>query len=374
MKKIIYLDNAATTPLDEAVLNEMVKTSLSFGNPSAYYDYGYEVADILKHCRENIASSIHCISTEIYFTSGGTESDNWALRFVAPGSHIITTAIEHHAILNTCKYLEKCGVDVTYIQPDKYGLVHVEDIESAIRPNTKLISVMAANNEIGTIQPIHDIGVLAAAKNMVFHVDAVQAYGHIPVDVNFDNIDMLSVSAHKFNGPKGVGFLYISNRIPLQPMIYGGGQQRGMRPGTENVMGIVGMSKAQEIAIDKMNERNENISWLRDYLEDGILSEIPDVYINGSKLKRLPNNTNICFTGIRSEQLLSLLNMNGICASAGSACNSSSVEPSHVLTAIGLSEDDANASLRFTLSHSNTKEEIDFVIDTLKRSVVQLRR
>ncbi len=376
MKPIIYMDNAATTKPFKEVVDAMAPYYKEyFYNPSANYDKAYEINDVLQECRRTIADTIGCKPNEIYFTSGGSESDNWALRYAKPGQHIITSKIEHHAILNTCKYLEAKGIEVTYIDVDEYGTVNLEDIEKSIRPNTSLISIMTANNEIGTIQPILDISRIASDNNIVFHTDAVQAYGHKDIDVNYLGIDMLSASAHKFNGPKGVGFLYVDDAINLKPFIFGGMQQNNMRAGTENVPGIVGMTKAAEVSCDLDNiYYNVIISELRDYLQSKIMIEIPNIIINGDISNRLENNLNVSFIGVRGEQLLSQLAMNGIYASTGSACNAFSPDPSHVLKAIGLSDEDASSSVRFTLSKYNTKEEIDYVVDVLKRSVNDLRR
>ena len=377
MKPVIYLDNAATTkPATEVVDAMKPYFEQLYYNPSASYDKSYEVADALAECRSIIAKTLDCEPSEIYFTSGGTEADNWALRFVKPGQHIITSKIEHHAVLNTCKYLEKFGVEVTYLNVDKYGQLMLSDLEENIKDNTVLISIMSANNEIGTIQPVVGISTIAAENNIVFHTDAVQYYGHNNINVNVLGIDMLSVSAHKFNGPKGVGFLYVSNRIPLRPMIYGGMQERGVRAGTENVPGIIGMAKAAELACSNINQRWRYVSDLRDYMQNEIINEIPDVAINGYSefSTRLANNLNISFEGVRGEQLLRLLSDNGIYASTGSACNSSSSEPSHVLKAIGLSDEEANSSIRFSLSHENTVDELKYTVDVLKRCVNDLRR
>lgn len=370
----IYLDNAATTPLSPIVLEAMMPYFIDkFYNPSANYEKAHEINISLQQCRETIASTLGCETSEIYFTSGGSESNNWALRFVKPGQHIITSKIEHHSILNTCKYLETQGVEVTYVEVDRNGFVDPIEFETSIQSNTTLASIMTANNEIGTIQKISKLAEIASKHNIPFHTDAVQAYGHMHIDVNYMGIDMLSASAHKFNGPKGVGFLYVSNRIPLKPLIYGGGQQFGKRAGTENVPGIVGMTRAAELAYENMSKKNQYIYDLRNSFKKSLLSEIPNVSVNGSDVSRLANNLNVSFAGVRGEQLLTLLSMNGICASSGSACNSSSNEPSYVLKAIGLSDEEANSSIRFTLSDSNTKEEIDYTVDVLKRCVEDLR-
>lgn len=375
MKPIIYLDNAATTPLSPIVFEAMKPYFIDqFYNPSANYEKAHEINILLQQCRETIASTLGCEASEIYFTSGGSESNNWALRFVRPGQHIITSKIEHHSILNTCKYLETQGVEVTYVEVDRNGFVDPIEFETSIQSNTTLASIMTANNEIGTIQKITKLAEIASEHNVQFHTDAVQAYGHMSLDVNLMGIDMLSASAHKFNGPKGVGFLYVSNRIPLKPLIYGGDQQFGKRAGTENVPGIVGMTRAVELAYENISKRNQYVYDLRNSFKNRILSEIPNVSVNGSDISKLANNLNVSFAGVRGEQLLTLLSMNGICASTGSACDTSSGEPSHVLKAIGLSDEEANSSIRFTLSDSNTKEEIDYAVDVLKRCVEDLRR
>ena len=374
MKPRIYLDNAATTPmLCEAMLAMSPYYMDQFYNPSSRYGEAYNVSNVIRSCRERISETINCKPKEIYFTSGGSESDNWALRCANQGDHIITSKIEHHAILNTCKYLEQCGVEVTYVDVDENGFVNVEDIENAIKDNTVLISIMMANNEIGTIQQIGEIAKIAKKNNVYMHTDAVQAYGHIEINVDKIDIDMMSVSAHKFGGPKGVGFLYMRNGVELSPLIYGGYQQFGKRAGTENVAGIVGMTTAAEISYHNIKENESYIKELTSYLADGI-SKIGGVRLNGDPTQRLSNNLNYSFVGVRGEQLLTLLSDNGICVSTGSACNSASTEPSHVLKAIGLSDDDANSSIRFTVSVNNTKEEIDYTIRVLKQSVEQLRR
>ena len=376
MKPMIYMDNAATTmPLPSVVEAMLPYYKERFYNPSANYDVAYDVNDILQNCRRTIADTIGCKPNEIYFTSGGSESDNWALRNVKPGQHIITSKIEHHAILNTCRYLESQGVEITYVDVDKYGTVMLSQLADSIKPNTSLISIMTANNEIGTIQPILDIAEIASANNIIFHTDAVQAYGHKEIDVAKLGVDMLSASAHKFHGPKGVGFLYVNDKVKLHPLIFGGMQQNGMRAGTENVPGIVGMAKASEISCAPNSLYYNNIIRdLRDYLQVRIMAEIPNVIVNGNINARLDNNLNISFIGVRGEQLLSQLAMNGIYTSTGSACNAFSPEPSHVLKAIGMSDEDASSSIRFTLSKYNTKEEINYVVDVLKRSVNDLRR
>ena len=373
MKPLIYLDNAATTPMLPEVIDAMRPYFIDkFYNPSSHYEQSYEINDEIKKAKETIASTLNCLPEEIYFTSGGTESDNWALHFAKPGEHIITSKIEHHAILNTCKYLETCGVEVTYLDVDSYGFVDPDDVVVAIKDNTVLISIMTANNEIGTIQSINKIGEISTHHNIVLHTDAVQAYGHLPIDVQKCGINMLSASGHKFHGPKGIGFLYIKNGIELPNLVYGGQQQFGRRSGTENVPSIIGMAKAAEIMHNMNNMETSYVKMLREYMKYEIINSIPNVKVNGS-YHRLSNNLNISFSGVRGEQLLTLLSMNGICASTGSACNSGSDAPSHVLKAIGLSDEEANSSIRFTLSEQTTKEEIDYTVDVLIRSVEQLR-
>lgn len=346
----------------------------NFFNPSANYDASYEIRDVINNSRMVIANTISCKPDEIYFTSCGSESDNWALSYVKPGQHIITSLIEHHAIINTCKKLELCGVEVTYLPVDQYGRIDLDELKSAIQSNTVLISVMAANNEIGVIQSIDEIGSVAHQHGILFHTDAVQYYGHYNINVNNSCIDMMSVSGHKFNGPKGIGFLYINNRVNISPFINGGGQQFGKRAGTENVPGIVGIAKAAKIAYSKdVISQHAHIDDMRNYLLNKIMNNISDCHLNGHPELRLFNNINVSFDGIRGEQLIVLLSMYGICASTGSACSSSSNEPSHVLKAIGLSDDGANSSIRFTLSNYNTFDELDYVVDVLKQCVADLR-
>lgn len=377
--KFIYLDNAATTQTSERVIRAMLPYyARSYGNPSSIYDFGEKNKNSILKSREIIANAIHAKSDEIYYTSGGSESDNWALNIVANKNklekrHIITSRIEHHAILNTCKFLEKQNVEVTYLNVDENGIINLEQLKNSIKPYTKMISVMFANNEIGTVEPIKEIGKLAREKNIIFHTDAVQAFGHIPIDVEECNIDMLSASAHKLNGPKGVGFLYIRNNIEVLPLIYGGGQEKGKRAGTENVPGIVGFGEATKIAMEKLEQRSKKEMKLRDYLTKRILYEIPFTRLNGSNKARLPNNVNISFQFIEGDNLLVMLDTAGVCASVGSACSSGSKIPSHVLTAIGLPDEIAYGTLRMTLSDQNTFEELDYVVDTLKKQVKELR-
>lgn len=379
MSDLIYLDHAATTAVHPDVLKEMLPYFTDrFGNPSSVYGFAANNKNKLTEARETIAGALGAKPEEIYFTAGGSESDNWALKCTAEaygvhGGHIITTKIEHHAILHTCKYLQNRGYDVTYLDVDENGLVDLNTLEAAIRPDTFLISIMFANNEIGTIEPIKEIGEIAHRHGILFHTDAVQAFGQIPIHVDGMNIDMLSASGHKFNGPKGIGFLYIKKGLKLKSFIHGGQQERGRRAGTENVPGIVGIAKACEIAMAEMEERMKKETELRDYLIERILKEIPYTRLNGHSKKRLPNNVNISFQFVEGESILIMLDMAGICASSGSACTSSSVDPSHVLLAIGLPHEIAHGSLRLTIGYENTKEEMDTVVDNLKRIITNLR-
>lgn len=380
MDKIIYLDNAATTRTSPQVVKAMLPYfTEKYGNASSIYQMGAESKQAITRSRDIIAESLHAKPEEIYFTSGGSESDNWALIAAAEsygekGKHIITSKIEHHAILHTCQYLEKRGYEITYLDVDEDGMIKLEDLKKAIRPDTILISVMYANNEIGTIQPIAEIGRIARENGILFHTDAVQAYGHVPIDVDELSIDMLSASGHKFNGPKGVGFLYIRKGVKIRAFIHGGAQERKRRAGTENVPGIVGLGAAAECAFAQMDERIEKVSKLRDYLIERIEKEIPYCRLNGDRIKRLPNNVNFSFRFIEGESLLIMLDMKGICASSGSACTSGSLDPSHVLLAIGLPHEIAHGSLRLTLSEENTIEEMDYVIDAIKEVVDRLRQ
>jgi len=379
MSDLIYLDHAATTAVHPEVLKEMLPYFTDkFGNPSSVYGFAANNKNKLTEARETIAGALGAKPEEIYFTAGGSESDNWALKCTAEaygvhGGHIITTKIEHHAVLHTCKYLEGRGYDVTYLDVDENGLVDLNALEAAIRPDTVLISIMFANNEIGTIEPVREIGEIAHRHGILFHTDAVQAFGQIPIRVDEMNIDMLSASGHKFNGPKGIGFLYIKKGLKLKSFIHGGQQERGRRAGTENVPGIVGIAKACEIAMTEMEERMKKETELRDYLIERILKEIPYTRLNGHSKKRLPNNVNISFQFVEGESILIMLDMAGICASSGSACTSGSVDPSHVLLAIGLPHEIAHGSLRLTLGYENTKEEMDTVVDNLKRIITNLR-
>lgn len=384
MGKFIYLDNAATTQTSDRVLKAMLPYyARSYGNPSAIYDFGEKNKNSIMKSREIVANALKANKDEIYFTSGGTESDNWAMDIALNNSknsnnkfdkkHIITTKIEHHAILNTCDNLEKQKIKITYLNVDENGTINMEQLKNSITPYTKLISVMFANNEIGTIEPIKEIGKIARENNIMFHTDAVQAFGHIPIDVDELNIDMLSASAHKFNGPKGVGFLYARKNIEVSPLIFGGGQERGKRSGTENVPGIVGLGEATKIAMERMEFRRNKEIKLRDYLIKRVLTEIPFTRLNGSAQNRLSNNVNISIQFVEGENLLVLLDMLGICVSVGSACSSESKFPSHVLRAIGLPDEIAYSTIRMTLSEQNTIEELDYVVEILKQQVKELR-
>ena len=379
MKKLIYLDNAATTKTAPEVVEAMLPYFSEFyGNPSSIYSLAGESKKAIDQARETIAGALGAQPEEIYFTAGGTESDNWALKATAEyyrkkGNHIITTKIEHHAVLHSCQQLEKQGFEVTYLDVDENGVVKLEELKKAIRPTTILISVMYANNEIGTIQPIQEIGEIAREKGILFHTDAVQAFGQLPIHVDDCHIDMLSASGHKLNGPKGIGFLYIRKGVKIRSFIHGGAQERKRRAGTENVPGIVGLGKAVERAVKTMEERTAKERELRDYLIGRVLAEIPYTRLNGHRSLRLPNNANFSFQFIEGESLLIMLDMEGICGSSGSACTSGSLDPSHVLLAIGLPHEIAHGSLRLTLNEENTKEELDFVVESLKRIIERLR-
>ena len=379
MEKKIYLDHAATTAVRPEVLEAMLPyfTEL-YGNPSSVYEFASQNKEAVDIARETIAHALGAKPEEIYFTAGGSESDNWALKATAEayrdkGRHIITSKIEHHAILHTCQYLEKNGFEVTYLDVDENGIVKLSELEKAIRPDTILISIMYANNEIGTIEPIAEIGEIAHKHGILFHTDAVQAFGQVPIDLEAEHIDMLSASGHKLNGPKGIGFLYIRKGIKIRSFIHGGAQERSRRAGTENVPGIVGMGKAVEIAVETLEERAQKETELRNYLTERILAEVPFVRLNGDRKKRLPNNVNVSFQFIEGESLLIMLDMKGICASSGSACTSGSLDPSHVLLAIGLPHEIAHGSLRMTLGYENTKEQMDYTIESIKEIVAKLR-
>lgn len=379
MKQMIYLDNAATTKTHPEVVEAMLPYFTEYyGNPSSVYDFSANSKKAVAHARETIASALGARTNEIYFTAGGSEADNWALiataeAYSSKGKHIITTKIEHHAILHTCQYLEQRGFEVTYLDVDESGRVRMDALKKAIRPDTILISVMFANNEIGTIQPIREIGALAKEKGILFHTDAVQAFAHVPINVDEYHIDMLSSSGHKLNGPKGIGFLYIRTGVKIRSFIHGGAQERKRRAGTENVPGIVGYGKAVELAMATLEERAKKETELRDYLMDRVMEEVPFVRVNGSRQDRLPNNVNFSFQFIEGESLLIKLDMAGICGSSGSACTSGSLDPSHVLLAIGLPHEIAHGSLRLTLSEENTKEEMDYVAEQIKEIVAYLR-
>ena len=379
MSKLIYLDNAATTKVHPQVLEAMMPYfSEEYGNPSSIYSFAGKSKKAVEDARQTVADFLGANANEIYFTGGGSESDNWALKATAfakkeKGNHIITSAIEHHAILHTAEYLEKRGFEITYIGVDENGVVKVDELEKAIRPDTILISVMFANNEIGTIQPIKEIGEIAKKHGVLFHTDAVQAYGQLPINVDELHIDMLSSSGHKLNGPKGIGFLYIRKGVKIRSFVHGGAQERKRRAGTENVPGIVGYGKAAEIAAKTMKERTAKEIELRDHLIDRVLAEVPYTRLNGHRTNRLPNNANFSFQFVEGESLLILLDNNGICASSGSACTSGSLDPSHVLLAIGLPHEIAHGSLRLTLSAETTMEDIDFVVDCIKQIIERLR-
>ena len=379
MKTKIYMDHAATTPVRQEVLAEMLPYFTEhYGNASGIYAVAKESKKALEHARAQVAEAIHAKPSEIYFTAGGSESDNMALRGVAEamqqkGNHIITTKIEHHAILHTCEYLEKHGFAVTYLDVDENGKIRMEDLKAAIRPETILISVMFANNEIGTIQPIAEIGKLAKEKGIVFHTDAVQAMGHVPIDVEQMQIDLLSISGHKLGAPKGIGAIYIRTGIKVCPLIFGGAQEKKMRAGTENIPGIVGLGKAVELAVAEMPEVTPRLEKMRDRLIHGILDSIPYSKLNGHPTDRLPGNCNISFEFIEGESMLLLLDAAGIAASSGSACTSGSLDPSHVLLAIGLPHEKAHGSLRLTLDWDNTDAEIDEVLQKLPPIVQRLR-
>ncbi|HIQ75817.1 MAG TPA: cysteine desulfurase NifS [Candidatus Cottocaccamicrobium excrementipullorum] len=378
-KKMIYLDNAATTRTDPKVVEAMLPYfSEYYGNPSSVYEFSGISKKAVTDAREILARSIGAKTQEVYFTAGGSESDNWAIKAAAEafshkGKHIITSKIEHHAVLHTCQYLEQKGYEVTYLDVDENGIIKLEELKKAVRPDTILISIMFANNEIGVIEPIKEIGQIAKERGIVFHTDAVQAYGHVPINVDEYGIDMMSASAHKINGPKGIGFLYIRTGVKIRSFIHGGAQERKRRAGTENVPGIVGFGKAAEIAMETMEERSQKERELRDYLMEKVLAQVPYTRVNGHRSLRLPNNCNFSFQFIEGESLLIMLDMAGICGSSGSACTSGSLDPSHVLLAIGLPHEIAHGSLRLTLSQENTREEMDYVAGQIAKIVERLR-
>ena len=379
MDKMIYLDNAATTKVADSVVDAMLPYFKEYyGNASSIYQLGAKSKEALDESREYIAGTLGAKTNEIYFTAGGSESDNWAIKATADayarkGKHIITSAIEHHAVLHTCEYLEKHGYEVTYVGVDENGVIKLDELKAAIRPDTILISVMFANNEIGTIQPIKEIGEIAKEHDILFHTDAVQAYAQVPINVDEMHIDMLSASGHKLNGPKGIGFLYIRKGIKIRSFVHGGQQERGRRAGTENIPGIVGLAAAAKRSFSMLEEKMQKEIELRDYLISRIEAEIPYCRLNGDRKKRLPNNVNFSFQFIEGESMLILLDNKGIAASSGSACTSGSLDPSHVLLAIGLPHEIAHGSLRLTLSEENTKEEMDYVVEQLTAILERLR-
>ena len=376
---MIYLDNAATTKTAPEVVEAMLPYfSELYGNPSSVYQFSQKSKEAIAASRETIAGALGAKPEEIYFTAGGTEADNWAIKaaaeaYRAKGNHIITSKIEHHAVLHTCQWLEKQGYEVTYLDVDESGIVKLDQLKKAVRPETILISIMFANNEIGTIQPVKEIGQIAREHGILFHTDAVQAFGQIPIQVDELGIDMLSSSGHKLNGPKGIGFLYIRKGVKIRSFIHGGAQERKRRAGTENVPGIVGYGAAVERAVRTMEERTAMERKLRDHLIDRVLHEVPYTRLNGHRTRRLPNNANFSFQFVEGESLLIMLDMEGICGSSGSACTSGSLDPSHVLLAIGLPHEIAHGSLRLSLSEETTEEELDYVVEAIKKIVEKLR-
>ncbi|MGL4282624.1 MAG: cysteine desulfurase NifS [Eubacterium aggregans] len=377
--KRIYLDNAATTPVDERVLPEMLPYfSEYYGNPSSVYQEGHEAKRAVENARRQVADSIGADPKEVYFTAGGSESDNWAIKGVArknrkKGNHIITTTIEHHAVLHTCQTLEREGFEVTYLPVDEYGLISLEDLKAAIRDETILVSIMFANNEIGTVEPIKAIAEIVKPKGIIFHTDAVQALGNIPIDVKDLNVDLMSLSSHKSYGPKGVAALYIRKGVPIENLIDGGAQERRRRAGTENTPAIVGFGKAAELASEEMDANIAHMKDLRDALIEGVMTKIPQVRLNGHPTERLPGNANFCFEYIEGESILLSLDLIGVAGSSGSACTSGSLDPSHVLLAIGLPAGIAHGSLRLTIGRHTTREDIDFVVDNLVTIIERLR-
>lgn len=377
--KGIYLDHAATTQLSEAVEEAMQPYfQEKFGNASTMYQYGEEAKEAIEHAREQIAASLSAKKSEIYFTSGGSESDNWAVKGIAGalkarGRHIITSKIEHHAVLNSCEYLERLGYQVTYLEVDRDGMISLEELEQAIRQDTTLITIMFGNNEVGTIEPVMEIGRIAREHGILFHTDAVQAYAQIPISVRQYPVDLLSASAHKFHGPKGVGFLYVREGVPLPSFIHGGSQEQGKRAGTENVPGIVGMGKAAELAMHGMRQRIRRETMLRNYLMEKVTHEIPQTRINGHRTRRLPGNVSMSFAGVDGATLLILLDEEGICASGGSACNTGESRISYVIEALGVPKEYVAGTVRMTLGKDTTRQEIDAAVDSLKRNIALLR-
>ncbi|MBQ6325065.1 MAG: cysteine desulfurase NifS [Clostridia bacterium] len=375
----VYMDNGATTRVTEPVMAAMQPYFCEiYGNPSSVHGFGREARKAVEAARAQVAKAIGAEPREIYFTGCGTEADNWALRGAAyanikKGKHIITTNFEHHAILHTCKQLEKEGFEVTYLPVDSDGLVTPEQLEAAIRPDTVLVSIMYANNEVGAIEPIGELAAVAKAHGVLFHTDAVQAIGHVPIDVKAQGIDMLSMSGHKFHAPKGIGALYVRQGVRIQRLMQGGAQERGQRPGTENLAGIVGIGKAIELATADVEDRAAKMAAIRDHMIERIMKEIPHVQLNGHPTKRMCGNINVSFYFVESESILLHLDFKGIAASSGSACTSGSLDPSHVLLAIGVSHEHANGSVRLSLSDENTLEEADYVVDSLVEIVGRLR-
>lgn len=380
-KKEVYLDNAATTKPYTEVMDAVYNCLRdSWGNPSSLYQIGFDAKELIQDAREKIARTLGCLPEEIYFTSGGSESNNWALKMIAHeyqiyGRHIITSTIEHKAILKSCRWLQKQGFDISYVEPDERGYINPRDIQELLRDDTVLVSIMTANNEIGTIQPIKEIGTICKEHGVLLHTDAVQAYGHIKMNVDDLGVQLLSASGHKFGGPKGVGFLYVKNGVDIIPYIHGGGQERKLRAGTENVPGIVGMGIAanKNDMMITLHDTDLYIEGLRDHFIERIIHEISGVKLNGSLINRLPNNVNFTFEGVGAQSAVQLLSDMGVYCSAGSACNNGDPSPSHVLTAIGLTKDEAQSTLRFTLSEDTTKDDVDYAIDMIKLVVDMLR-
>ncbi|MDK2936863.1 MAG: cysteine desulfurase [Eubacteriaceae bacterium] len=378
--KRIYLDHAATTPIDPQVYEVMTKIlAEEYGNPSSIYSEGRSVKKYVETAREQIAKAINADIREIYFTGSGSEADNWAIKGIAmknraKGKHIITTQIEHHAILHTCEYLEKDGFEVTYLPVDEFGLISLDDLKAAIRKDTILVSIMFANNEIGTIEPIKEIGEIVKEKGVIFHTDAVQAFGNVPIDVKDLNVDLLSISAHKIYGPKGMGALFIRKGVLIDNLIHGGAQERKKRAGTENTAGIAAFGKAAELAVINLEENSKHLQTLRDMLIEGVMAKIPQVRLNGHPTKRLPGNVSFCFDYIEGESILLSLDLAGIAASSGSACTSGSLDPSHVLLAIGLPAGVAHGSLRLTIGKHTSQEDIEYVIEQLVVIIERLRK